>query len=200
MVDYKKWITSGSKYIVNDRWLKLRADTCITPDGHTLDPFYVLEFPDWINCLVIDDAGDAIMIRQYRHGAKDYVLEVVGGSKDPQDITSEDAIRRELKEELGYVGGKVVQTGTCYANPANQTNKIYSYLAFGGTTSQEQELEPGENIHIEKIPFIKIVEMMNSSGENEIFQSYNITNIFFALNYIKSSNDDQLSKLRNLLS
>ena len=199
MTDYKKWQTLGSKYLVNDRWLKLRADKCETPDGHILDPFYVFEYPDWINCLVIDETDDVIMIRQYRHGVKDYILETIGGSTELHDANLEASVRRELKEELGYVGGEVIQTGVSYANPANQTNKIYSYLAIGGKCTDAQALEPGENIHIEVLPFIEVVNMMNNSGQGAIFQSYNLATLLFAVSYIRSSDNPRLEKLRGLI-
>ena len=62
------WKTTASKYVVNDRWLKLRADTCLTPDGDVLDPWYVLEYPDWVNCVVVDAEDDIILLHHYRHG------------------------------------------------------------------------------------------------------------------------------------
>ncbi|MFO0881907.1 MAG: NUDIX hydrolase [Candidatus Saccharimonadales bacterium] len=199
MNTYEKWKTLASKYLVNDRWLKLRADTVETPDGNTLDPFYVLEFPDWINCLVVDNNDNALMIRQYRHGAKEYVLEIIGGSTEQHDVSVEDAIRRELNEELGYIGGEVILTGVSYANPANQTNKIYSYFAFGGSCANEQALEPGENIVIEKMPFVDMVQKLSASGVDEVFQSYNITNLHFALRYIKQSDNTRLKQLHEKL-
>lgn len=199
MHNYKKWQTLASKYLVNDRWLKLRADKVETPDGHTLDPFYVFEYPNWINCLVIDENNNAVMIRQYRHGAEEYVLEIVGGSVESHDADTEDSIQRELQEELGYVGGEIILTGISYANPANQNNKIYSYLAIGGSCSEDQALEPGENIYVEKIPFQELVSLMTRSGNKEIFQSYNLANILFAINHIKKSDNPRLQELANLL-
>ncbi len=157
MAKYEKWKITASKYIVNDRWLKLRADTCVTPDGHILDPFYIFEYPDWVTCLVIDDNFEAIMIRQYRHGARDYILEFASGYIDPHDATPEKAARRELAEELGYVGGNIFQTGISYANPAIQTNKIHSFLAVGGSCDEAQSLEAGENLHIEKYRLLMLL-------------------------------------------
>jgi 8-oxo-dGTP pyrophosphatase MutT (NUDIX family) len=196
MTDYKKWQTTASTYIVNDRWLKLRADACITPDGHTKDPFYIFEYSDWISCLVLDENNDVIMIRQYRHGPKEYILEVIGGGVDSRDAGPEDAARREVKEELGYVGGDVVKVGVSYANPANQTNKVHYFLAYGGAITEQQALEPGENLHIIKMPFTEVVQLMQNSGEDEIFQSYNLTNLLFVLNYLRTTDNPQLQKLR----
>ena len=179
--------------------MKLRADTCVTPEGHTLDPFYVIEYKDWVNCLVIDTDNNAVMIRQYRHGVDEYVLEIIAGAAENHDASLEDSIRREVKEELGYVGGDVVQIGVSYANPSNQTNKIYSFLAFGGSCSEEQALEPGESLFVETMPFAEVVKLMSGSDSGELFQSINLANLFFAVNYIKASDDPRLQALRDLI-
>lgn len=128
----KKWQTTDSKILVEDRWIKLRADTCITPEGHTIAPFYVLEYSDWANCFVLDDNNDVIMVKHYRHGIDDFVLELVSGGIEKDDHSRIEGMRRELAEEIGYTGGEMYQTGISYPNPANQTNKVYSFIAIGG--------------------------------------------------------------------
>jgi hypothetical protein len=37
------WEILSSRYVVNDRWLTLRADDCRTPAGQNISPYYVLE-------------------------------------------------------------------------------------------------------------------------------------------------------------
>lgn len=194
MAEHEKWKTLASKYIVNDRWLKLRADTVLTPDGHTLDPFYIYEYPDWVNCFVVDDEMNAVFVRQYRHGAEKYVLEVPAGGIEPNGESAEQAMKRELLEELGYAGGNIFQTGVSYPNPANMTNKNYSFLAVGGSCREKQTLERGENLHIEKLPLADVVRHFTSSGE--IYQSYHLANIFFALQFIRHSDNAQVKALR----
>ena len=61
------WKTMKSKYLLRDRWLTLRADTCETPDGVTVDPYYVLEYPDWVHIVALDSDGRVLITRQYRH-------------------------------------------------------------------------------------------------------------------------------------
>lgn len=199
MNNHPKWRTTASKYIVNDRWLKLRADTCITPDGHLKDPFYIVEYPNWVNCFVIDKNGDAIMIRQYRHGIKEYCLEVVAGGIDQTDTGPEQAIRRELLEEIGYEGGELFMTGVSYANPAIQTNKNYSFLAVGGSCSSNQALEPGENIHIEKMPLKEAVRRMTHPDESGLIQTFHVACVYLALNFIKQSDNAVLGELKKKL-
>jgi len=64
----EKWQTTSSKTLVNDKWLKLRVDSCVTPAGGIVPTYYVLEYGPWANCVVIDTDNNLIMIRQYRHG------------------------------------------------------------------------------------------------------------------------------------
>src|SRR5919109_1102188 len=46
------WQLLQSTYILRDRWLALRADTCQLPNGRTIAPYYVLEYPPWVNTVV----------------------------------------------------------------------------------------------------------------------------------------------------
>jgi ADP-ribose pyrophosphatase len=197
--DLKKWQTNSSQYLVNDRWLKLRADSCTTPDGHTIEPFYVLEYPDWANCFVVDDNMDVIMVKHYRHGVDEYIPELVSGGLETNDSSPEEGIKRELEEEIGYVGGEVYQTGVSYPNPASQTNKVHSFIAIGGSCKQEQKLEKGENLHIVKIPLKDLVKAIEDKNSGIIYQSMHLATIFFALSFFKDSQLPAIQKLKKLV-
>ena len=190
----KKWQNTHSKILVEDRWIKLRADTCITPDGHTISPFYVLEYSDWANCFVIDDNNDVIMVKHYRHGVDEFVPELVSGGIEKDDLSPMEGMRRELAEEIGYTGGEIYQTGVSYPNPSSQTNKLYSFISIGGSCSIEQKLEAGENLQIQKLSFVDFVKHMDDS--DIINHSLSLTSILFAMNFIKKSDLDSLQGLR----
>jgi len=195
----KKWEIIKSDYIVNNRWLKLRADTCVIPDGHTIEPYYVFEYKDWVNCFVIDAKLNVIMLKHYRHGVQDEVLEIVGGGIEDTDASPLNAIKRELKEELGYTDGEVYQTGISYPNPSNQTNKVYSFIAFGGSCTVSQELEKGENLKMHTFNLKDIVCRLENTESKEIFQSLHLASVFFALNFIRKSSLESLKTLKSAL-
>lgn len=191
------WKLTNSKYVINDRWLKVRSNTYVTPAGQTIDPYYVIDNNDWINCFVIDGSLDVIMVNHYRPAADKYIVELVSGELEPTDNSPEDGMGRELQEEIGYVGGEIHQTGVCYANPARQTNKIYSFIAFGGSCGKLQQLEDGETLQIMKISFTDFLKTLE--GKDPGYQSTHLAAIFFALNFLRETTVPELRELRTML-
>ena len=54
------WQVLESKYNYRDRWLALRSDTVRLPNGRVLDPYHVIEQPDWVTAVTVD--GQPAMI------------------------------------------------------------------------------------------------------------------------------------------
>lgn len=191
------WTINSSEYVVDDRFLKLRADACTTPQGGKVDRYYVLELSDWVNCIAIDDNNNAIMLRHYRHGVQKYLIEFIGGGIETTDSSPEAAAKRELEEEAGYTGGTLYHVGTGYPNPANHTNKVYTFLAVGGKIDRDQNLETGETIITEKVPFKKVIEQMSAPGA--LYSSIYAAALFYAMNYIRASDSPALRHLKKFV-
>ena len=191
------WAINSSEYIVNDRFLKLRADTCTTPQGDKVGRYYVLELNDWVNCIAIDQDDNIIMLRHYRHGVRKYLMEFIGGGIEATDSSPEAAARRETEEETGYIGGTFYHVGTSYPNPANHTNQVHTFLAISGKISQNQNLETGETIHVERIPFKTVIEEM--SKPDSVYPAIYIAALFHTVNFIRASEDAALEHLKKFI-
>ena len=195
----KTWRINNSRYLVNDRWLKLRVDSCTTPDGHVIEPYYVFEYLDWVNCFVVDENDDVLMVQQYRHGVNKYVPEIVGGGIEAFDDSPEEGIRRELEEELGYVGGEVHPLGSSYPNAASYTNRVHSFIAIGGSCRRAQKLEKSEDLHIIKVSLKELAAEFESGKLAVVYQSTHLATILLALNFIRYSGQESARKLRQML-
>ncbi|HEY6736565.1 MAG TPA: NUDIX hydrolase [Candidatus Saccharimonadia bacterium] len=193
-----EWTTESSRYIVNDRWLKVRADRMRTPDGHILDPYYVLEYGDWVNCLVIDEEFKVILLQQYRPGAKQIITEIMSGGIEPTDTSPLAAVRRELSEEIGYEDGTIHQTGVCFANPANQPNRVYTFIALGGRATDQHKREPGETTNVIKQPLPHFVHQLTDPTTPPM-QALHLSGIWFGLSFLRNSTDPQFAAYRQVL-
>src|SRR5690606_29252823 len=86
------WKTLSSTYLFRAPWFTVRKDVCETPSGKIVDPYYVYEFPVWVTALALTREDQCVMVRQYRHGLGQTILEIPGGCVDPEDRDLEAAI------------------------------------------------------------------------------------------------------------
>ncbi|MDP4256169.1 MAG: NUDIX hydrolase, partial [Bacteroidota bacterium] len=168
------WRTLSSEYLFKDTWFTIRKDTCETPDGKTVTPYYVYEFPTWVTALALTEDGQVILERQYRHALQTTDYEIPGGCVDDTDPSLEAAIERELLEETGYRFSKLEYLGKTSSNPSTNNNWMHMYLATGGKRTQDQELDHSEEIEIYLVPLGELKQMLR---ENRIVQSMHVTAI-----------------------
>ncbi len=172
------WEIVRSRYIVDDRWIKLRADDCLTSDGKLVSPYYVLEYPPWVNVVALTPDENVVVLRQYRHGIRHVILEIPGGAVEKKEESIVDAIRRELLEETGYQAEKFIEVGTISANPVNHTNYIHCFLAFNARIASEPIPESTEQIEVLQMP---IDELIESAYRGELSHPHHVASLFFAL-------------------
>ena len=172
-----KWEKLSSKYLVKEQWATLRVDSCRMPNGTLIDDYYVLEYPGWVNAIALTEDNKVIMIRQYRHGAEEVMLELPGGCIDPGEEPKE-AIIRELLEETGYQFESLEHLCTLYANPSTSGNITTSYLAKSGKKIQEQHLDGREEI---EVLAVSLEEFKKLVLENQLPQALHASAAFHAL-------------------
>lgn len=172
------WIVLKSEYIYKDNWFTARKDTCRKPDGGIVDPYYVLEYPDWAAALAITAEGKVILVKQYRHAYGKTLIEIPGGVIDDTDASPEAAIARELLEETGYQFNSIQRVGMVSANPSTNTNTMYMFLATGGVKVGEQVLDANEEIELH---FKSLEEVKAMLRNNDFLQSMHVACIFYGL-------------------
>jgi 8-oxo-dGTP pyrophosphatase MutT (NUDIX family) len=172
------WEILSSKYVVKDRWLTLRADSCRDADGQVIAPYYVLEYPPLVNVLALTPEHNVVLIKQYRHGIRKVILEFPGGALDEKDATIVDAARREFLEETGYAAEEWRETGTFCASPNNHTNTCYCFLAFGARYVTEPRRETSEHI---EIVLMSLDELLERAYQGELRHSHHVASLFFAV-------------------
>jgi ADP-ribose diphosphatase len=110
---------------------------------------------------VFDD-GTVALVRQYRHPAVRYLLELPAGTLDKGE-RPEIGAARELKEELGVVAGRLEKLSEFFVSPGFCEEKMWVYLATE-LTEGEQALEADEILDVVRMPLNDALEMI-TSGE-----------------------------------
>lgn len=101
--------------------------------------------------------GTIALVRQYRHAADSYQLELPAGCIEPGE-TFQQAAARELEEEIGYVAGKIEKLTEFYVSPGFLTEKMHVFLATN-LTKTTQSLDDDEIVEIVRLPLAEAVEM-----------------------------------------
>ena len=137
---------------------RFRLDTVELANGKTFEPM-VFEFRSWANVLAITKNNEVVLVKQYRHGVQENLLELPGGVVDEGEDPLEGA-RRELMEETGYSAKNIVEVGRIYPNPAIQHNTLFCYVATDVEKIGVQHLDEAEEIEVHLVPLDDLVEMV----------------------------------------
>jgi 8-oxo-dGTP pyrophosphatase MutT (NUDIX family) len=139
-----KWRINRSKTVVQDRWINVRADHCTTAEGAEISPYYVMSYPDWVHVVGITKSNRLVLVRQYRHAAGEFFLELPGGAVDPGDASLKNAAQREFEEETGFSSERWEWITSLHSNPATHTNRVHFFLAHDAVCDRPQRLDIGE--------------------------------------------------------
>ncbi len=148
--------TISTERAFQGRRLSVRVDKVRLTDG-TITTRDIVDHPNSVCIVAVDEAGNVLLVRQYRKAPERELLELPAGVIDPGEEPLV-AAQRELREETGYSASELRQLGYFFAAPGSMTECLFSFLATGLC---EDALSPDddERIQLERMPFDDVVRM-----------------------------------------
>ncbi len=152
----------SSEEVYKGRLISVARDT--VREGDVTYVREVVGHPGGASIVAYFDDGTTALVRQYRHPARRFVLEIPAGKLDPGEQPRQTAAR-ELEEELGVVAARLEPLSAFYTTPGFCAEKLWVFLA---TELRETALrhETDEIIEIVRVPFREALALI-ASGEIE---------------------------------
>jgi 8-oxo-dGTP pyrophosphatase MutT (NUDIX family) len=179
-MDIQPWTVKDSRYLLRDPWLTVRADSCLTPQGVPVEPYYVLEYPDWVFMAVFNPDGHIMVLRLYRHGNGKINLEMPSGRMETDDGGPEETARRELLEETGHATGRWARVATLTPNSATHANRVHCMVGFDARPVAAPTPDQDEHIAFEFVPVPRLIGWID---EGRFDQALHIATVYHALRH-----------------
>jgi 8-oxo-dGTP pyrophosphatase MutT (NUDIX family) len=157
------WKTRASRTVYENRWIRVREDDVVRPDG--VDGIYGVvdvQHPA-VFVVPVTDADEVVLVRIDRYATGRQTLEVPAGGTDGEDPVS--AARRELREETGYVATDWRPLGDIYSLNGVSNAPGHVYLARGLPPAGGEEMAEEGIVAVEVVPW---PELMGMVGRGEI--------------------------------
>lgn len=122
-------VVSATEQLEN--WLvTVRTEKVRMPDNQSAERTIVTH-PGAVAILALDDAGRALMIRQYRHPVRRLLWEIPAGLRDKEGEPPLRTAQRELMEETGYRAREWHTLVDYFSSPGFSTERLRIFLARG---------------------------------------------------------------------
>ena len=176
----RTWRILSSAYPIESPFLRLRADRIELPSGAVVEDYYVRESRGFCVVLAMTPDDDVLLVRQYKHGIGEVVLELPAGMLEP-DETPARCAARELAEETGYTGQPPEFVRTFLADPTNSTSRFHLFVVRDAQPTLAPQPDLTEEIEIVLAP-VSALRAMALDGR--INAGSQVAAVLVALDYL----------------
>jgi 8-oxo-dGTP pyrophosphatase MutT (NUDIX family) len=159
----RPWVVRSSTYRIDEPFLRVRSDTVELPSGVVIENYFVRENRGFAIVAALTAERRVVMVRQYKHGVAQVVLELPAGMIDPGETPAECAVR-ELAEETGYAGDAPVLLRSLFADPTGSDSVFHVFLIENVTAKFAQALDTTEAIVIETMSLEELRAAVRDGG------------------------------------
>ncbi|GMR01761.1 MAG: NUDIX hydrolase [Acidimicrobiia bacterium] len=161
MKDTGQFRVRSRELLLHLEFLDVTTRTIASPNGATFERI-VIEHPGAV--AVVPLVGDSVaLIRQYRAAASDTILEIPAGKLDRDGEDREDAARRELAEETGYLAGSLTHLTDLWTSIGVSDERICIFCTDDLQPGTPAPIGPEENAaEVILMPFDEALDQVSN--------------------------------------
>ncbi|HEY6362470.1 MAG TPA: NUDIX hydrolase [Vicinamibacterales bacterium] len=152
--------------VFQGRIFSVQIETITLPKGGEMKA-EIVRHPGSVVIVPVTDAGEIILVRQYRPAIGRWAWELPAGTlKDGED--PQRAALRECHEEIGLITARLERLGSCFPTPGYCDEEMHFFRAAGlrPPGAGDEAAQPDEDEDIEPRAFsIERLKAMIKSGE-----------------------------------
>jgi ADP-ribose pyrophosphatase len=139
----EQWPVLASDTLARGRLVTVRTDKVRMPGGNLAERDVVLH-PGAVAVLALDETGQVLLIRQYRHPVSKLLWEIPAGLRDVAGEPLLATAQRELLEEAGYRARTWRVLADYYSSPGFTNERLRIFLArdLELVPATERDFEP----------------------------------------------------------
>lgn len=155
----RPWDELDEEHLQDCRVFRVSRSRVRSPRDGRIHDFFRIDASDWVHVVPITPSGELVMVRQWRHGARELTLEIPGGMVDAGEAPA-DAAARELLEETGYRAARVEDLGFVNPNPALFANRLHTFVAHDAQRVAEIRNVGAEETAVELVPLADVPRLL----------------------------------------
>ncbi len=125
----ERWDVLGTKMVLQHPFLSVEMERVRLPDGRVIEDWPIVQTRDYVNVVVVNEAGEIMILEGYKHGLGRSSWQVPGGYLEAGEEPLA-AAWRELMEETGYASEEWRPLGSFVVDANRRIGVGHFFLAL----------------------------------------------------------------------
>jgi len=155
------WTILKEEDVSPSPWFPLLKHTVQLANGHIMDDYYLALLGNVVIVLALTPAHEVVLVRQYKHGLGQVLLELPGGIEQDGKGVIGSALN-ELEEETGVraTADQLISLGKVNVNPTKMRQVTNGFIVFDAEFNSKQKFDISEDIEVVLLPAKQVLQMV----------------------------------------
>jgi ADP-ribose pyrophosphatase len=158
--EIQKWTVINEQDVSPSPWFPVLKHKVKLANGNVVDDYYFSPLGDVVQVLPVTKNNEVVLVKQYKHGMGEILLELPGGMQQKNTSVIQSALN-ELEEETGIktTAENLLSLGKIANNPTKLKQVTYGFILFDAEFNAVQKLDATEDIQVITLPAPQVLQM-----------------------------------------